>query len=177
MPSPTTNEKRTSVRGLGEIALRVNNLDAMQKFYDEVIGLQFGAGQEETRGLPRPQTQYQSGNCPYVPPSVGAPYPNARLMPVFYDRLYVNVRRRGEGVTFAFEHAFKTCASHRMVHRVALRIRHFLYRKYARCGGSSALIAPDQATHSTQNTQMARFVLINMPDRSVTGCDSRREGL
>jgi len=39
MPSPTTSEKRTSVRGLGEIALRVNNLDAMQKFYDEVIGL------------------------------------------------------------------------------------------------------------------------------------------
>jgi hypothetical protein len=39
MPSPTTNEKRTSVRGLGEIALRVNNLDAMQKFYVEVIGL------------------------------------------------------------------------------------------------------------------------------------------
>jgi len=39
MRSPTTNEKRTSVRGLGEIALRVSNLDAMQKFYDEVIGL------------------------------------------------------------------------------------------------------------------------------------------
>jgi catechol-2,3-dioxygenase len=39
MPSPTTSEKRTSVRGLGEIALRVNNLDTMQKFYDEVIGL------------------------------------------------------------------------------------------------------------------------------------------
>jgi len=40
MPSSTaTNEKRTSVRGLGEIALRVNNLDAMQRFYDEVIGL------------------------------------------------------------------------------------------------------------------------------------------
>lgn len=39
MLSPTTNEKRTSVRGLGEIALRVNNLDVMQKFYDEVIGL------------------------------------------------------------------------------------------------------------------------------------------
>jgi len=39
MPLPTTNEKRTSVRGLGEIALRVSNLDAMQKFYDEVIGL------------------------------------------------------------------------------------------------------------------------------------------
>jgi hypothetical protein len=32
MPSPTTNEKRTVVRGLGEIAFRVNNLDAMQKF-------------------------------------------------------------------------------------------------------------------------------------------------
>ena len=30
---------QTSVRGLGEIALRVNNLDAMQKFYEEVIGL------------------------------------------------------------------------------------------------------------------------------------------
>jgi catechol-2,3-dioxygenase len=35
----TANEKRTSVRGLGEIALRVNNMDAMQKFYEEVIGL------------------------------------------------------------------------------------------------------------------------------------------
>lgn len=32
-------EKRTAVRGLGEIALRVNDLDAMQKFYAEVIGL------------------------------------------------------------------------------------------------------------------------------------------
>jgi catechol-2,3-dioxygenase len=39
VPSSVTNEKRTSVRGLGEIALRVNNLDAMQKFYEEVIGL------------------------------------------------------------------------------------------------------------------------------------------
>jgi catechol 2,3-dioxygenase len=39
MPSSTTNEKRTEVRGLGEIAFRVNNLDAMQKFYEEVIGL------------------------------------------------------------------------------------------------------------------------------------------
>jgi catechol-2,3-dioxygenase len=26
-------------RGLGEIALRVNNLDAMQTFYEEIIGL------------------------------------------------------------------------------------------------------------------------------------------
>ena len=39
MPSSLTNEKRTVVRGLGEIAFRVNNLDAMQKFYEDVIGL------------------------------------------------------------------------------------------------------------------------------------------
>jgi len=39
MAALTPNKKRTSVRGLGEIALRVNNLDAMQKFYEEVIGL------------------------------------------------------------------------------------------------------------------------------------------
>ena len=39
MPASSTYEKRTSVRGLGEIALRINNLDAMQKFYEEVIGL------------------------------------------------------------------------------------------------------------------------------------------
>jgi catechol 2,3-dioxygenase len=39
MPSSTTDEKRTVVRGLGEIALRVNNLDTMQKFYADVIGL------------------------------------------------------------------------------------------------------------------------------------------
>ena len=39
MPLSATNEKRTSVRGLGEIALRVNNLDAMQHFYELVIGL------------------------------------------------------------------------------------------------------------------------------------------
>jgi catechol-2,3-dioxygenase len=39
MPSSTTNERRTAVCCLGEIALRVNNLDGMQKFYEEVIGL------------------------------------------------------------------------------------------------------------------------------------------
>ena len=39
MAITTTNESRTTVRGLGEIALRVNNLDAMQKFYEEVIRL------------------------------------------------------------------------------------------------------------------------------------------
>ena len=39
MPSSTKNDTRTAVRGLGEIAFRVNDLDAMQKFYAEVIGL------------------------------------------------------------------------------------------------------------------------------------------
>ena len=39
MATSTTSQKSTSVRGLGEIAFRVNNLDAMQKFYEEVIGL------------------------------------------------------------------------------------------------------------------------------------------
>jgi catechol-2,3-dioxygenase len=39
MPPSTKNEKRTAVRGLGEIAFRVNNLDAMQRFYEQVIRL------------------------------------------------------------------------------------------------------------------------------------------
>ena len=39
MAASTTIGRRTSVWGLGEIALRVNNLDAMQKFYEEVFGL------------------------------------------------------------------------------------------------------------------------------------------
>ena len=39
MGSSTINKERTAVRGIGEIALRVNNLDVMQKFYEEVIGL------------------------------------------------------------------------------------------------------------------------------------------
>jgi len=39
MPSSTTNEKRTAVCGLGEIALRVNDLDAMHQFYEQIIGL------------------------------------------------------------------------------------------------------------------------------------------
>jgi hypothetical protein len=32
MAITTTSQSRTTVRGLGEIALRVNNLDAMQNF-------------------------------------------------------------------------------------------------------------------------------------------------
>jgi len=39
MATTTTSEPRTAVRGLGEIALRVNHLDAMQRFYQDVIGL------------------------------------------------------------------------------------------------------------------------------------------
>lgn len=39
MTMATTSKKRTAVRGLGEIALRVNDLDAMQKFFEEVIAL------------------------------------------------------------------------------------------------------------------------------------------
>ena len=35
----TANPKRTAIRALGEIALRVNDLDAMQRFYEQVIGL------------------------------------------------------------------------------------------------------------------------------------------
>ena len=32
--------ERRIVKGLGEIALRVNNLDIMQKFYEQVVGLE-----------------------------------------------------------------------------------------------------------------------------------------
>jgi catechol 2,3-dioxygenase-like lactoylglutathione lyase family enzyme len=39
MRTSTTSERPTSVRGLGQIALRVNNLEAMLKFYREVVGL------------------------------------------------------------------------------------------------------------------------------------------
>jgi catechol-2,3-dioxygenase len=39
MPIRAANKRRTSVCGLGEIAFRVNNLDAMQGFYEQVIGL------------------------------------------------------------------------------------------------------------------------------------------
>jgi catechol-2,3-dioxygenase len=39
MPSPATYGKRSAVRGIGEIAFRANNRDAMQRFYQGVIGL------------------------------------------------------------------------------------------------------------------------------------------
>ena len=32
--------RSTSIRGLGEIALRVNNLDGMHAFYEDVVGLE-----------------------------------------------------------------------------------------------------------------------------------------
>ena len=35
----TANDTHTVVRGPGEIAFRVDNLDAMQQFYEHVIGL------------------------------------------------------------------------------------------------------------------------------------------
>src|SRR5574341_1186440 len=34
------NNRKTSVKALGEIALRVNDLEVMQKFYEEIIGLE-----------------------------------------------------------------------------------------------------------------------------------------
>ena len=37
--TPVNATPNTPIRALGEIALRVNDLDTMQKFYEEVIGL------------------------------------------------------------------------------------------------------------------------------------------
>ena len=34
------NDHTTVVKGLGEVALRVRNLDAMQEFYEKIIGLE-----------------------------------------------------------------------------------------------------------------------------------------
>src|SRR5215469_4244396 len=39
MATSVSSKQGTSVGGLGEIALRVNDLDAMQKFYEEVVRL------------------------------------------------------------------------------------------------------------------------------------------
>ncbi len=37
----TSISERKIIKGLGEITLRVSNLDTMQKFYEQVIGLEF----------------------------------------------------------------------------------------------------------------------------------------
>jgi catechol-2,3-dioxygenase len=34
------NNRRTAVRAIGEVAIRVNDLEGMQRFYEEVIGLE-----------------------------------------------------------------------------------------------------------------------------------------
>ena len=34
------NKSKFRVKGLGEVSIRVRNLDAMQKFYEEVVGLE-----------------------------------------------------------------------------------------------------------------------------------------
>jgi len=39
MATASDSEQHTAVGGLGEIALRVNDVDTMQKFYEEVIRL------------------------------------------------------------------------------------------------------------------------------------------
>lgn len=39
MPSSSAKATATTIRGLGEIALRVNDLDAMQRFYEQVVRL------------------------------------------------------------------------------------------------------------------------------------------
>ena len=34
------NESDRRIKGLGEVSIRVRDLDAMQKFYEEVVGLE-----------------------------------------------------------------------------------------------------------------------------------------
>ena len=34
------NKSARRVKGLGEVSIRVKNLDAMQKFYEDVVGLE-----------------------------------------------------------------------------------------------------------------------------------------
>jgi catechol-2,3-dioxygenase len=42
------NKSNRRIKGLGEVSIRVNNLDAMHKFYEEVIGLEvIGRGESE----------------------------------------------------------------------------------------------------------------------------------
>ena len=37
---PSLNKPRRSIQGLGEVALRVRDLDTMQDFYERVVGLE-----------------------------------------------------------------------------------------------------------------------------------------
>jgi len=89
MTALVANEKRKSMRGLGEIALRVNNLDAMQKFYEEVIGLPLMArhttsaffkiavgygGHTQVLALSTvPRALVIAGRTPQLPPSTTSP--------------------------------------------------------------------------------------------------------
>ena len=42
------NKSDRRIKGLGEVSIRVNNLDAMYKFYEEVVGLEvIGRGESE----------------------------------------------------------------------------------------------------------------------------------
>lgn len=41
------NKSNRRIKGLGEVSIRVNNLDAMHKFYEEVLGLEV-IGREES---------------------------------------------------------------------------------------------------------------------------------
>jgi len=34
------SDRRRRIKGLGEVSIRVRNLDAMHKFYEEVVGLE-----------------------------------------------------------------------------------------------------------------------------------------
>ena len=37
------SDRRRRIKGLGEVSIRVRNLDAMHKFYEEVVGLEVAA--------------------------------------------------------------------------------------------------------------------------------------
>jgi len=41
------NKPASRIKGLGEVSIRVQDLDSMRKFYEEVVGLQVLRGEEE----------------------------------------------------------------------------------------------------------------------------------
>jgi hypothetical protein len=57
------------------------------------------------------------------------------------------------------------------------QVRHFLYRKYTRRAGISVPLNPISGSHSTQNTEMARFVLIHMRERNRSQAAIRGGGM